>query len=425
MCDMDVSLYSSVVPEIFPMDNTATSFVGKLSNDIFVLFKCSLKCSLERISALHITDLLEENPVNATLTGTLFCGMPGNYNVHFDETQTIPYFSGYNVYFIDEVDHCTKQLIYFIEENTNLSIHSLLITFLNTTKCWDVMYHTNQQTISFAVSNITETNTYFVTGNMQSRRSLYHSSKIIFTSTQNDCIQTFLQYINSTGYKKKNEQVLISVHNINIFTKEYSCLEVHYQCIGDAFQQPFLYIPDRAVVYLEEAITGLIIIANIFVLFAFLKKENQSPVTILLSALAVSDSLTAIFYTIHFAISYHFYDHHIDHRGIMPAVYVFHYPFCVFYGAVNPLANVFHKISVYITVYLCIQKTVALKYPFWAMRNLNKRASVIFSVVIFTISFVIYTPIIKIGLSTLTDVDGKCCLVRDVYISTAKVLGQL
>lgn len=191
MCDIDVLLYSSVVPEIFPMDNTATSFVGKLSNDIFVLFKCSLKCSLERISDLHITDLLEENSVNVTLTGTLFCGMPGNYNVHFDETQTIPYFTGYNVYFIDEVDRCTKQLNYFIEEKTNQSIYSLLIKFLNTTKCWDVMYHTNQQTINFAVSNITETNTYFVTGNMQSGRSLYHSSKVLFTSTQNDCIQTF------------------------------------------------------------------------------------------------------------------------------------------------------------------------------------------------------------------------------------------
>lgn len=406
---MKTSMSSVFVQEMFPLDNTGQSFVGRLNYDIFILLHYDKKCSFKLITLVNYTEVLETCP-NVTSIQRILCSPTFIHNITFIDKTPIPYFSGINVYFIDEVHHCTKLFQNIIQEEQYQLHNYMFADFLNSTNCWKVMYFTRQQSFLVTLNNSSDKDINLVIGESLPGRGHVHPNSIMFSSKNNFFNQQLIQFINMVGYKMNDRQFLISVHNINDFSKDNSGLEVHYQCIGEAFGIPFIYIPDRTTVYLEVIITGSIVVTNFIVIYIFLRmrKEYQTPVTILLSALAVSDTLAAIMYTVHFAISYQSYYHHIDYTDIMPAWYIFQYPSCIYYFVFEACSYMFHSVSLLITIFLCVQKTCALRFPLWTRRRLNNKTSVIYSVIVFIISFLGFTPIITMDILSLAEVEGKC-----------------
>ena len=398
---------------MFPIDNTGQSFVGRLNYAIFVLIRYDEKCCFEWISILNYTELIENCP-NVTSIQKIFCSPTVTHTIQFTDKTPISYFSGINIYFIDEVHRCTKWFKNVIQEEQYQLNNSMLVDFLNSTNCWKVMYFTRQQSLFVTFNSSADKHNNLVIGDMLPGRGHVHSNRVLFTSKNNLYNHQLIQFLNMVGYKINERQVLISVHDIKDFSKENSGLEVHYQCIGEAFGIPSMYMPDRTMVYLEVVITGSIVITNFIVICIFLRKEYQTPVTILLSTLAVSDTLAAVMHTVHFAISYQLYYHHIDYLDIMPVWYIFQYPSCIYYFIFEPCSYMFYSVSVLITMFLCVQKTCALRFPLWTRMTLNNKTSVICSVMVFIISFLGFTPVITMDVLSLADVDGKCCVVREV-----------
>ncbi|VDI37656.1 Hypothetical predicted protein [Mytilus galloprovincialis] len=169
-----------------------------------------------------------------------------------------------------------------------------------------------------------------------------------------------------------------------------------------------LALPNSAVVYLETAIAVEVTLVNGFMLYIFLQKENRTPVTLLLSALAISDATAAILMTIPKCIAYQIYGNQIDYSGIMPGWYIFDYPQCIMYSFLYELKYTFHFVSVLITTLLCLQKTAALLFPMWSKRHLSNTVSVVCSVCIVIFCFGIFTPILYDSF-LMEEIQGSCC----------------
>ncbi|CAG2242623.1 unnamed protein product [Mytilus edulis] len=144
-------------------------------------------------------------------------------------------------------------------------------------------------------------------------------TKVYIILKHQSCKERFLHYIYWNGlHVKENDTYLLSIGNIIMFNEENNCIHVRLSC-PDKYLEATLTLPNSAVAYLESAIAVEVTLVNGFMLYIFLQKENRTPVTLLLSALAISDTTAAILMSIPKYIAYQIYGNQIDYRGIMPA----------------------------------------------------------------------------------------------------------
>ncbi|XP_069114775.1 sex peptide receptor-like [Argopecten irradians] len=112
-------------------------------------------------------------------------------------------------------------------------------------------------------------------------------------------------------------------------------------------------------------IFGVTLITNILVIAVFARKKMRSPTTILLIALAMSDTLSAG------AISYIY----VYIYGLGHADTPMDYPMCYFYDYLSHLSSLFHTASVWITTCLGIQRYIVIAHPFVGPRLCTIRVS--------------------------------------------------
>ncbi|VDH98133.1 Hypothetical predicted protein [Mytilus galloprovincialis] len=196
----------------------------------------------------------------------------------------------------------------------------------------------------------------------------------------------------------------------NMFCDSSLAYNVRFQC-PDSYYHPVLELPNLAVAYLETAIAVEVTLVNGFMLYIFLQKENRTPVTLLLSALAISDATAAILMTILTFIAYQIYGNQIDYSGILAQWYNFDYPQCIMYFLLDDLKYTFHFVSVLITTLLCLQKTAALLFPMWSKRHLSNTVSVVCSVCIVIFCFGIFSPIMYHSY-LMEEIQGSCCVLE-------------
>ena len=120
-----------------------------------------------------------------------------------------------------------------------------------------------------------------------------------------------------------------------------------------------------------------------------------------MSALAVTDLITALYATLPNFIVYYFYYHELDHTDGTNLAWNRKYPNCVVFHVFDDCAYVFLIMSVLITTLLCVQKVVAMKFPFWAKYHINKQSSFLGILIVILVSISIFAPCPYSGISEI------------------------
>lgn len=169
------------------------------------------------------------------------------------------------------------------------------------------------------------------------------------------------------------------------------------------------------VVHTGAALTYLVILLNSFVIYVFLKKDNISPSTIPLAALAISDGLTSTLFFLPKHFGYLFNQLEVEEfyysKGI--AYIKPRFPFCVFYlWTFITLSFAFHFVSILITAFLTAQKAVVMAFPFWSRIYMTKRLTIL---CIMISSLIVISFNIPVGLvyNFTKESDGTCTFTNN------------
>ncbi|XP_063401867.1 uncharacterized protein LOC134686124 [Mytilus trossulus] len=415
---------STVGGEIFSMLNANHSIMVRFDDSNFYSINIYKECydfqfEIEvyfgyYIDVLELQDLLALCE-NGTVIEKLFCDPFSIYNVNYVDDSVFPYFSGVNIFFSDELHHCTALFRNFITQK-NYTVTNVDLNFFlyNMTSCWGMMSLLNQQNIFILQPNEYDMQGMLVLGEMAVGFS-QPDYKAVFIGTQDgSCMKRFVEYFRLNSYYTSEEYIL-SPDVIIEFKNENSCLEVYYNCRKDwDFILP-VDLPNKSLAYLQMVIAGEVTLVNCFVLYIFLQKSNRSPTTLLLSMLAVSDTLTALFICIPTIIAYQVYQHHISFNGTVLSWNLIDYNSCIISGATH-FKYAFHLLSVLITTLLSMQKAIALRFPLWSIRGLTNNRSVKSSAIAFTLSIILFLPNVVIWKILSKDVDGSCCIDGDLIV---------
>lgn len=183
---------------------------------------------------------------------------------------------------------------------------------------------------------------------------------------------------------------------------------MHYKCREDTYYVSEEFIQGEHISTLMMTLAAGITVVNVFVISIFLKNENRSATTILLSCLAVSDTLTALLRSLPNFIVYQLFHDYIGFIRHTPRLYLIGYSFSILFNLAIEMSNGFHLLSVFITTLLCMQKAVALLFPFWSSSHLDKASLKGFWFVLI-LTLLLYLPISYFQIYTFNDVNGSCC----------------
>lgn len=240
--------------------------------------------------------------------------------------------------------------------------------------------------------------------------ALYSHLKDFFyiSSRQHYCIEQFFSNNYLNDINGITREFFLGLDYIIEFTSKTNCLEVRLGCLNG--QESIVEIPYKAIAYSRGVIVGEVIPVNTFVIYLFIQKDQRSPVTVILSALALSDTLGAIVMSVPALVSYVQNYHHIYYDDTMPLAYVFYfnYPQCAVYNFLANIKHCFHLISVLITSLLCLIKTSALLFPMWSNRYLTSKVSALICLFILLFSLALFSPILKVAFY-YENVNGMCC----------------
>jgi hypothetical protein len=149
----------------------------------------------------------------------------------------------------------------------------------------------------------------------------------------------------------------------------------------------FHLVPDLWSIQTNMIYTGVILVVNTFLAIVFFQRKYRSPVTIFLAVLAITDCLTAVFASIPNVVGYYFKYGELERTSDSywkGWSWKRKFPLCLILYTIEDFMYVFHMSSILITTCLCIQKAIVLKYPLWSKINLNKKSSVLITVVVIT-----------------------------------------
>ncbi|CAC5364256.1 unnamed protein product [Mytilus coruscus] len=261
---------------------------------------------------------------------------------------------------------------------------------MNRTSCWKFLYFTNQ-VITKLSSESSDKNILFQLIDLSS----YSTERTFFLSSKkHSCTDQFLSYSYLDGFEGNTiDGDYLWIDYLIEFTSENNCLEIWPGCLNG---NVMFDIPDRKIAYSQVVIAGEVIVVNAFAIYLFIHKDNRTPVTIILSALAVSDTITAILMALPVFIVYQQDYHHITYMDAVLLIYMFTYPQCAVYGTGLDVKYLFHFISVLMTLVLCLQKTVALLFPICNRRYLSSKMSALTCLFILIFSITLFSPIINL-----------------------------
>ncbi|VDI10287.1 Hypothetical predicted protein [Mytilus galloprovincialis] len=182
---------------------------------------------------------------------------------------------------------------------------------------------------------------------------------------------------------------------------------------NDTCEQSELFIPSAWIIFTQFGLAAESAIVNTIVIVIFLRPKKRTPSTILLSALAAADCLTAIPAQMPYFVAYifHYDDLEVDEYGYFGGwVWPELYSSCIVYYPVSNISVGFHTISVCLTVMLNIQKVVALQFPLWTMLNVGNKStvSVICLIFVIVVSIIAWVTVIDNGLLFKGE-DDACC----------------
>ncbi|CAC5358893.1 EBI2 [Mytilus coruscus] len=196
-----------------------------------------------------------------------------------------------------------------------------------------------------------------------------------------------------------------SSFDVNDAWKPGSCsFDINLEC-----KKKWIYMAEPVWHYIQLMFTIEITLVYTFVCFLFLQKKNPSPVTILLSALAVSDSLSNLLTVIPDAIGIHSYPDDME-RGQYNVLH-WNLPsrMCDMVLILNAFASSFHMISAAITVALCAQKVIVIMFPLKGKIIMNSKCSIGTTLVIFFISHLLRIPEIVALTKNSRRLSDTCC----------------
>lgn len=193
---------------------------------------------------------------------------------------------------------------------------------------------------------------------------------------------------------------------------DMTTLDMYNICRAEDNILPFMSSKSQWVPHVGAALAYVLVIQNIIIIRIFLRKELLSPVSILLSMLALSDTLSVFCWFVPEHIGSLFGYFNGSSFGSYSIITSFYeqYPFCVIaYISRNILSSGFHSTAIIITTTLGIQKTIVLLCPVSSKScfNTNKCAAIfVFNVFILCLGLEIPYAMF-FGFSPISG--GKCC----------------
>lgn len=130
------------------------------------------------------------------------------------------------------------------------------------------------------------------------------------------------------------------------------------------------------------------IIYNITILILLCRANLHQPTSELMQALALADLLTAFCsYGLEPLFQYKYTS--INEESSMLTL---DYPFCAMYVNLSQLTDLFHFVSVLLTLSLGMQKVLSLKFPYWFKANMTCKFARITALCCFVISVLVNIP---------------------------------
>ncbi|VDI63750.1 Hypothetical predicted protein [Mytilus galloprovincialis] len=169
----------------------------------------------------------------------------------------------------------------------------------------------------------------------------------------------------------------------------------------------------------------LSIVMNIIVFVALFDKKIKTPSTVIMQGLALADGFTALCtYGLEplFATKYEqvgipgkanlidMYGPSMSIEETKELVYL-QFPYCLLHYCLTNLADTFHLISILLTMFLGVQKLLAVACPIWSRTKMTVIGSMIVCGMCFMFSFVLNIPrILVVSLSEGTE--GTCLISK-------------
>ncbi|XP_063408777.1 uncharacterized protein LOC134692257 [Mytilus trossulus] len=185
----------------------------------------------------------------------------------------------------------------------------------------------------------------------------------------------------------------------------------------DTCEQSEIYIPATWVTVTLMCLAVETIVVNLVVIIVFIRPKHRTPSTVLLSLLAASDSIAAILASIPKLAGFVFYtddlEENIEYFGGW--IWFEHYPDCNAWMYVINISSAFHCISISITVILCIQKVIALRFPLWSLqREQNKSNKFLMCLILVLFTSVFAWKTVKDNKMLYNGRNNVCCF-NDIY----------
>ncbi|CAC5397065.1 unnamed protein product [Mytilus coruscus] len=397
------------------LDSFGLSFVLYIYNkqneswkltDIWNIDFSDLNCSRSFNSANSngmLNTLQNTNCQNSTLIKKALCDSSDLNDVHFIDAK-FPYFSGINVSFSDE--YCTDSFRNFIERNRHTIPKRNMADFLkDLNSCMRHIKFLDQYVYSYERQH--------GNGLLEIGNEVTEDNQVLFEFHSKSCMVKFLDFVHSYGHLVTGirEKHLISLRMMNDFTKKHGCVEVRLPCYGTPYKLIQFGIPRKSITYISIALTIIVITVNAFVVITFLQKKHRSPLTVLLSALAISDTFTAVMITSPDFIAHMFDYNHIVYFGeIYWHWYIFDYRKFLVVHTVESLTFTFHIVSVLITTWLCLLKSVSLQFPLWTKTHVNNKLCFGLSIAFSIYSLLLHVPLIASNFYITYDINGVPCI---------------
>ncbi|CAG2189118.1 unnamed protein product [Mytilus edulis] len=204
--------------------------------------------------------------------------------------------------------------------------------------------------------------------------------------------------------------------------KVYTCCTIMDEiCIcndgnNETCEQSYLFVPSAWIIFTQFGLAAECAIVNTIVIVIFLHPKNRTPSTILLSALAATDCLTAIISQIPYFVAYifHYDELFVDEDGyfggwLWPELY----SSCIVFTPLSNISFGFHTISICLTVMLNIQKVVALQFPLWTMLNVGNKSTVSVICLIFIVVVSMFAWVTVSDSRTLFKGEDDACCYKD------------
>lgn len=186
---------------------------------------------------------------------------------------------------------------------------------------------------------------------------------------------------------------------------------------------PFMFSKSQWLSHFGAGLAYILILQNIIIIRIFLKPKLLSPVSILLSVLALCDTLSVFFWFVpeHIGAIFNWYNGTAFGIYSMVTASFEQFPFCMFgYWSRNILSSGFHSSAIVITTTLGLQKIMVMVFPLFSKSHLNKKCAVIVSLSILIVCLGLEMPYAFFFRFSPTNNGGCCKTLRTNHVTVKK-----